>query len=132
MNEKQVIDLLNKSGKYCFKKEGDSYSRYDAFCEKNGAIVEIKCRRSFYNDTLIEKMKYDWNTQYADENEYKFFYAVSMPKDGKEVVYIFKPSGLDIRWFTKKLPAQTDFGCREWVDKEIAYIPITDAITTIK
>lgn len=132
MNEKQVIDKLNKYSKYTYKKEADNYSRYDAFCKENNSMLEIKCRRSFYDDTLIEKMKYDWNTQYAKDNNYKFFYAVSMPKDGKEIIYIFKPSDLEIKWFTKKLPAQTDFGRREWIDKEIAYIPISDAIATIK
>jgi len=130
MNEQQVIDLLNDSSKYTFEKEKDNFSRYDAFCKENGVMLEIKCRRAFYDDTLIEKMKYDWNTQYANDNNYKFMYAVSMPKDGKETVYIFKPAELDISWFTKKLPAQTDFGRKEWIDKEIAYIPIVDAVAT--
>jgi len=132
MNESQVIDMLNRSGKYSFKKEKDNYSRYDAFCKNNNTILEIKCRRAFYDDTLIEKMKYDWNTQFAKDNEYRFLYAVSMPKNGYEAIYVFKPSGLNINWFTKKLPAQTDFGRKEWVDKEVAYIPISDAIATIK
>jgi hypothetical protein len=93
-------------------------------------MLEIKCRRAFYDDTLIEKMKYDWNTKYATDNNYKFLYAVSMAKEGKDTVYIFKPNDLSISWFTKKLPAQTDFGRREWIDKEIAYIPIVDAVAT--
>jgi hypothetical protein len=95
-------------------------------------MLEIKCRRAFYDDTLIEKMKYDWNTQHAIENNYKFLYAVSMPNNnkGKETVYIFQPDKLNISWFIKKLPAQTDFGRKEWIDKEIAYIPIVDAVAT--
>jgi hypothetical protein len=130
MNEQQVIDLLNDTSKYTFKKEKDNFSRYDAFCEEHGVMLEIKCRRAFYDDTLIEKMKYDWNTKYANDNNYKFLYAVSMPKDGKETIYLFHPNKLNISWFTKKLPAQTDFGRKEWIDKEIAYIPIKDAVAT--
>jgi hypothetical protein len=130
MTEQDVIDLLNKTSKYNFKKEEDDYSRYDAFCKEHNVMLEIKCRRTFYDDTLIEKMKYDWNTQHAIDNNYRFLYAVSMPNKGKETVYIFQPDKLNIKWFTKKLPAQTDFGRKEWVDKEIAYIPITDALTT--
>jgi hypothetical protein len=134
MNEQQVIDLLNDTSKYTFIKEKDNYSRYDAFCEEHGVMLEIKCRRTFYDDTLIEKMKYDWNTEYAKDNNYKFLYAVSMPNNsnnkGKETIYLFHPDKLNINWFTKKLPAQTDFGRKEWIDKEIAYIPISDAVAT--
>ncbi len=130
MNEQQVIDLLNSTSKYNFIKEKDNYSRYDAFCKDNDTMLEIKCRRAFYDDTLIEKMKYDWNIQYSKDNNYKFLYAVSMPKRGKETIYIFHPAKLNISWFTKKLPAQTDFGRKEWIDKEIAYIPISEAVAT--
>jgi hypothetical protein len=130
MNEQDVIDLLNKTSKYTFKKEEDDYSRYDAFCKEHNVMLEIKCRRTFYSETMIEKMKYDWNTQHAIDNNYRFLYAVSMPNKGKETVYIFQPDKLNITWFTKKLPAQTDFGTGEWIDKEIAYIPIADALTT--
>jgi hypothetical protein len=44
MNEQQVIDLLNETSKYTFKKEKDNFSRYDAFCEEHGVMLEIKCR----------------------------------------------------------------------------------------
>jgi hypothetical protein len=128
MNEKQVIERLNDAGSYSFRKEEDNYSRYDAFCSTHNTMLEIKCRRSFYNDTLIEKMKYDWNTQHAKENNYTFLYAVSMPREEGHTVYVFNPNELDIKWFTRKLPAQTDFKNKNWIDKEIAYIPISQAL----
>ena len=72
MNENKVIKALN-SMKYNFEPMDDRFSRYDAFDKEHGIMLEIKCRNKHYPDTLIEKMKYDWNKNFAEENNLEFF-----------------------------------------------------------
>jgi hypothetical protein len=131
MNEAKVIDLLNKA-QYNFEKMDDKFSRYDAFDPKLGIMLEIKCRKKHYPDTMLEKMKYDWNVEYAEENGFIFMYAVSMPHEGGHRLYVFDPKimdddGYDFKWHTKKLPASSEFGRSQWIDKEVGYLHIDDA-----
>ena len=79
MNEAKLITLLNTNENYNFVAMDDKFSRYDAFDTENGIMLEIKCRKKHYDDTLLEKMKYDWNKAYALENDLSIMYAVSMP-----------------------------------------------------
>ena len=136
MNEQKVIELLNKA-EYNFEKMDDKFSRYDAFDPEMGVMLEIKCRNKHYEDTLLEKMKYDWNVEFAEENDYVFLYAVSMPTEEGDKLYLFDPKimddeGYDFKWHTKKLPAKTEFGRSDWIDKEVGYLHIKDAIVTLQ
>jgi len=136
MNEQKVIELLNKA-EYNFEKMDDKFSRYDAFDPEMGVMLEIKCRNKHYDDTLLEKMKYDWNVEFAEENDYVFLYAVSMPTEEGDTLYLFDPKimddeGYDFKWHTKKLPAKTEFGRSDWIDKEVGYLHIKDAIVTLQ
>jgi hypothetical protein len=137
MNENKVIDLVNAAG-YKFEKMDSKFSRYDAFDAESGVMLEIKCRKKHYDDTLLEKMKYDWNKQFAIENDFEFIYAVSMPVSEGEKIYLFDPVEMeteedyDFGWHTKKLPAKTEFGGSNWIDKEVGYLHIKDAMLTIQ
>ena len=102
-------------------------------------MLEIKCRNRHYSDTLLEKMKYEWNKKFAKEHNLDFLYAVSMPttKVNNYVVYLFDPINMeemdeyDFKWHTKKLPANTEFKGSKWVDKEVGYLHIDDAIMSL-
>ena len=136
MTEDKVIELLNHT-EYNFEKMDSKFSRYDAFDAESGVMLEIKCRKKHYDDTLLEKMKYDWNVEFAAENDFVFLYAVSMPDKEGEKLYIFDPmimddEGYDFGWHTKKLPAKTEFGGSNWIDKEVGYLHIKDAMLTIQ
>ena len=66
MDEKELINILNSGNDYNFVAMDDKFSRYDAFDTENGIMLEIKCRNKHYDDTLLEKIKYDWNKQYEE------------------------------------------------------------------
>jgi len=138
MNEKKLIDLLNSGEDYNFVAMDDKFARYDAFDTEHGIMLEIKCRNKHYDDTLLEKMKYDWNKQYAEENDLAFMYAVSMTYKGGHKVYLFDPIVMerdeeyDFKWHTRKLPAQTEFSRTEWIDKEVGYLNVEDALAVLK
>ena len=135
MNEKKIIKALN-SLDYDFEPMDDKFSRYDAFDKERGIMLEIKCRKKHYADTMLEKMKYEWNKEFAKEHNLDFLYAVSMPtsKANNYVVYLFDPINMekyeeyDFKWHTKKLPANTEFKGSQWIDKEVGYLHIDDAI----
>ena len=137
MREKDVIDMLNK-GQYNFEAMDDKFSRYDAFDPELGIMLEIKCRNKHYDDTLMEKMKYDWNKQFAKDNGFEFFYAVTMPSKEGHHLYLFDPIGMeeeddyDFQWHTKKLPENTEFRGSNWIDKEVGYLHIDDAALVLK
>ena len=135
MNETKIIKALNGL-EYNFEPMDDKFSRYDAFDKDQGIMLEIKCRNKHYPDTIIEKMKYDWNKNFAKEHNFEFWYAVSMPSSKfGSVVYVFDPAnmeededGYDFKWHTKKLPKNTEFKGREWIDKEVGYLHIDDCL----
>lgn len=136
MNEKKVIELLNNA-QYNFEKMADKFSRYDAFDPKLGVMLEIKCRKRHYDDTMLEKIKYEWNKQYAKDNDFEFIYAVSMPTKEGHKLYLFDPINMedeeyDFGWHTKKLPAKTEFGGSEWIDKEVGYLHVDDALVSME
>jgi len=137
MTEDKVIDTLNKA-QYNFEKMDDKFSRYDAFDSKLGIMLEIKCRNKHYPDTMMEKMKYDWNKEFAKENDFVFLYAVTMPHpEGGDRLYIFDPDIMeeeeyDFKWHTKKLPANTTFSGSKWIDKEVGYLHIDEASIVIE
>jgi hypothetical protein len=131
LTEDKVIDLLNSE--FNFKKQQDRYCRFDALDEEEGVMLEVKCRKTHYDDTLLEHKKFEWNKEFATDNDYIFLYAVSMPnKEGGDTVYIFDPvalesEGYNFKWHTRRLPSHTDFGGWEWIDKEVGYLHIDDA-----
>jgi hypothetical protein len=137
MNEKELIKLLNSGDEYNFVAMDDKFSRYDAFDTKNGIMLEIKCRNKHYDDTLLEKMKFDWNKKYAQDNDLEFMYAVSMPYKSGHRIYLFDPIVMedegeyDFKWHTRKLPAQTEFSRNEWIDKEVGYLNVKDALAVL-
>ena len=135
MNEDKIIKALNGL-EYNFELMNDKFSRYDAFDKEHGIMLEIKYRKTHYPDTIIEKMKYDWNKKFAEDHNLEFWYAVSMPdKKRGSVVYVFDPAnleeeedGYDFKWHIKKLPQNTEFKGREWINKEVGYLHIDDCL----
>jgi hypothetical protein len=55
-------------------------------------------------------------------------------KPNNYVVYVFDPINMeeiddyDFKWHIKKLPQNTQFKGREWIDKEVGYLNVDDAI----
>ena len=135
MNEDKIIKALNGL-EYNFEPMDDKFSRYDAFDKEHGIMLEIKCRKTHYSDTIIEKRKYDWNKEFAEKHNLQFWYAVSMPDiNHGSVVYVFDPAnmesdeeGYDFKWHTKKLPQNTEFQRSDWIDKEVGYLHIDDCL----
>jgi len=123
MNEDSLLELLNSKLQVDLKStKADPYCYHDAYNENY--TVELKCRRKHYSTQLIEKHKIDKNC--GDGKS--FLYVVSTPSG----IFGFDVSALiadnyEFNWETKKLPATTDFGRTQWVDKVVGYIDVADA-----
>jgi hypothetical protein len=112
--------------KACFiadlEQSGEQYSRYDCFSKKWNMDIELKCRRTHYDELLIEKDKYDALMLRAEKHGTLPFYINSTP----EGIYAFNLGEIkDIKWEMKGgLPKTTDFPDRRKVVKEVGFLPI--------
>jgi len=107
MTEESTIELLNTLGTKLVKCT-DRFSSYDA--EDKNYIVEIKNRRGFYSEKLIECLKLFKNYQKSQLSGKDFLYVVT----DENGCYIFNitrdiKSILPLGIIALECPATTDF-----------------------
>ena len=78
MTEQSTIDFLNNKVGTKLSLVSDKYSSYDA--SDDNYIVEIKNRRAYYRDKLIEAMKLYKNYQASQLSNKQFLYVVTDEK----------------------------------------------------
>jgi hypothetical protein len=115
MNEKETIDRLNKEGTKLTLVKG-KFNPYDA--EDENYIVEIKNRRDYYSEKLIEALKMFKNFQLSQIKEKSFLYVVTDSKG----LYIYNISKdidkiLSSQIKAIKCPKTTDFNKKEKIIK---------------
>jgi len=125
MTEDKLFLILKACFMSDLEQSQDQYSRHDCYSERWNMDIELKCRRTHYDDLLIEKDKYDALMERAEKNGRKPFYINSTP----EGIYAFNLQELDIVWEMKGgLPKTTDFPNRSKVVKEVGFLPISMSI----
>lgn len=75
MNEQSTIDFINRASRANLVLVKDKFSSYDA--EDDNYIVEIKNRRKYYGDKMIEALKLFANYQKAQIYGKHFLYVVT-------------------------------------------------------
>ena len=115
MNEKETVDRLNKEGTNLTLVK-DKFSVYDA--EDDNYIVEIKNRREYYSEKLIEAFKLFKNFQLSQKLDKSFLYVVTDSKG----LYIYNISKDIDKILSKpikaiKCPKTTDFKNKEKIIK---------------
>lgn len=120
MTEQSTIELLNNLSGTDLKLVSDKYSSYDA--EGRDYIVEIKNRRAYYKDKLIEASKLFANYNKSQIKGKLFLYVVTDPK-GVYIYNINKNITLIINQPTRAIecPINTDFGNQKKITK-ISYL----------
>jgi hypothetical protein len=107
---KRMINDLEKTSQFSYR---------DAYSKRFNLTIELKCRRTHYQDILIEKYKWDNLIRYKNIR-----YVNSTPKG----VFSFDLKELpEPDWQDHKMPKQTDFQDRNFVFKKVGYLPIEDA-----
>ena len=108
MNEKLTLEYINNEYNLNAYLVKDKFSSYDAECKDY--IIEIKNRRKYYKDKLIEANKLFANYNKAQIKEKDFLYLVTDDKG----VYVFNISKnieeiISQDLIPKDCPATTDF-----------------------
>jgi len=108
MNEKLTLEYINNEYNLNAYLVKDKFSSYDAECKDY--IIEIKNRRKYYKDKLIEANKLFANYNKAQIKEKDFLYLVTDEKG----VYVFNISKnikeiISQDLIPKDCPATTDF-----------------------
>ncbi len=108
MNEKLTLEYINNEYNLNAYLVKDEFSSYDAECKDY--IIEIKNRRKYYKDKLIEANKLFANYNKAQIKNKDFLYLVTDEKG----VYVFNISKnikeiISQDLIPKDCPATTDF-----------------------
>ena len=107
---KRMINDLEKTSQFSYR---------DAYSKRYNLTLELKCRRTHYQDILIEKYKWDNLIRYKNIR-----YVNSTPKG----VFSFDLKELpEPDWQVQILRKETDFAHRNFVFKKVGYLPIEDA-----
>ena len=124
MSELELFTYLRENLLADLKSSNGQYDRTDCFSNSNKLVIELKCRRTHYEELLIEKKKFDALNAKAAELSFNACYINSTPQG----IYGWNLSSVEIQWQEQLMPATTDFENVEKVSKVIGYLPIATAI----
>ena len=122
--EKDLFEWLNNNHYKTLVNSKNPISRWDCYDIETQQRIELKCRRKHYDTLILEKSKYDALIKESEKNLDLPIYINSTP----EGIYLFNLYNVEVKWFTKSLPATTEFKKRIWVKKEITELEISKAI----
>jgi len=122
--EKDLFEWLNNNHYKTLVNSKNPISRWDCYDIETQQRIELKCRRKHYDTLILEKSKYDALIKESEKNLDVPIYINSTP----EGIYLFNLYNVEVKWFTKSLPATTEFKKRIWVKKEITELEISKAI----
>lgn len=99
-------------------EQTEQFSYYDCYSEQYNMHIELKCRKTHYEDLLIEKIKYD------KLKKVKSRYINSTPIG----IYSFDIQKIDEpRWWKEFMPTTTEFTNHIKIEKIVGYININQA-----
>lgn len=101
------------------------FSKWDCYSPQYKKRVELKCRRKHYDELVIERKKYDALIEKCKPHGDEPIYICSTP-DGVWAFNLYRLP--EPEWETKRMPQTTDFGQRQYVDKEVGYLRTTDGV----
>jgi hypothetical protein len=117
MTEQALFDYIKATYLEDLEKSEHTYEYIDATSNGYRLVIELKCRRTHYDELIIEKDKYDSLIGRAKELGFTPFYINSTPKG----LYAFNLSKIKVTWTTRRLPSSTvENGAP--IDKEIALL----------
>jgi len=123
MNEQTTIELLNKEFKTNLILSENQFCDYDA--EDKNYIVEVKNRKEFYTDKLIECVKLFKNYQNSQIKNKDFLYIVTDEKG----VYVFNiTKNIDEitsgKMYKTLQPETTEFNSTKEINKFVYFLDI--------
>lgn len=122
--ESDLFDWLKENVYPDLVKAKKQMSRWDCYSPATGHRLELKCRRRHYDTLLIEKKKYDAMIEKCNKHLDTPMYFNSTPKG----IYSFNLNLVQPDWeINNKNPATTYFSNNQKIEKEVAYLKISEA-----
>lgn len=94
------------------------YSKWDCVSPATNAYFELKCRRTHYDELILEQAKYDAMMTMGQELGLSPWYVCSTPEN----IFFFDLIHLKPEWITMHLPQTTDFERTDNVPKIVTMI----------
>lgn len=130
LQEEDLFNLVKAHILPDLEKSEMQMSKYDCFSREKMVDIELKCRRTHYDDLLIERIKFDALMVRADKYNTKPIYINSTPKG----IWSFHISRLPQPiWEDRKMPQTTDFSNNNMIIKQVGYynVSLGKDLTTI-
>ena len=125
INEEQLFVLLKKRLFPDLEKFDGTFHNADCLTFEDKLYIELKCRRTHYDELMIEEYKYERLVNLAMDLDYSPVYINSTP----EGVWAFNLGFLLLRWEDRAgLPATTEFENTTKVTKSVGYLNIKDGV----
>jgi hypothetical protein len=125
INEHELFVLLKKRLFPDLEKFDSTFHNADCFSFEDKLYIELKCRRTHYDELIIEEYKYERLVNLAMDLDYSPVYVNSTPKG----VWAFNLGILLPRWEDRdNLPATTEFENTTKVTKSVGYLNIKDGV----
>ncbi len=125
--EKDLFSLLKKNFIPDLQRTKKTNASYDCYSTKFNLDIELKCRRTHYDDLIIEKSKYKSLMNRSLDLQTIPVYINSTPKG----IWAFYIAEIRMTWIKKNLPKQTDFSKKYHIEKDISYINIKEGIDLV-
>lgn len=123
-NERELFNYLKETHISDLETCRDEFSFYDCYSVDTNSDIELKCRKTHYDELLIEKSKYDNLLARALEFRTIPLYINSTPFG----VYVFNLTELPVpMWEERRMPKTTEFSNREKIVKVVGYLNIRDS-----
>jgi len=124
LKEKELFDYLKEKYFKDLEFSNDQFSRWDCYSKSTKTRIELKCRKTHYNELLIEKDKYFNLTKYFILNDDKPLYINSTPKG----IYAFDLRKITPEFVTDtRMPKTTEFQETQVTEKTYALLDIKKA-----
>lgn len=118
-------DLFEKlKGYFPDLTKGEQFDSWDCFTAAHNTIIELKCRKTHYDQLMIERTKWDALADKRALEGLGTLYICSTPNG----TWAWNLGAINApEWLLKRLPRTTELLARDWINKEIGYLHINDA-----
>jgi len=125
MNEQQLFDWLKTNHFPDLTRSESEFDGFDCQSDEKKLFIELKSRKTHYDELIIEKYKYDFLMTEAGKLSFIPCYINYTPQG----VYFFDldsilKSELDMKWQDKWLPITTEFANNNNRVKKIGMLDI--------
>lgn len=119
MKEQELFDWLKANKFPDLVHSPDTFDGFDCTTEEHKLFIELKCRRTHYDELLIEKMKYDFLLEESAKLGLAPWYINWTPQG----IWAFNLLDLsNIQWAEKWLPSTTEFANKNNKMKLVGFI----------